>query len=67
MLCIVRIYCIDCNTQYAGNTVGLKKLALRLTVYRGYLEGWLSEHMFIVGVKGPGDRITYLTGAFPAG
>ncbi|MEM0084104.1 MAG: phosphoenolpyruvate carboxykinase (GTP) [Candidatus Methanomethylicia archaeon] len=55
------------NTQYAGNTVGLKKLALRLTVYRGYLEGWLSEHMFIVGVKGPGDRITYLTGAFPAG
>jgi phosphoenolpyruvate carboxykinase (GTP) len=55
------------NTQYAGNTVGLKKLALRLTVYRGYLEGWLSEHMFIAGVKGPGDRITYFTGAFPAG
>lgn len=55
------------NTQYAGNTVGPKKLALRLCVYRGYLEGWLCEHMFIVGVKGPGDRVTYLTGAFPAG
>lgn len=55
------------NTQYAGNTVGLKKLALRLTVYRGLLEGWLSEHMFIAGVKGPNDRTTYLTGAFPAG
>lgn len=55
------------NSQYAGNTVGLKKLALRLTIYRGYREGWLSEHMFIVGVKGPGGRVTYFTGAFPAG
>jgi phosphoenolpyruvate carboxykinase (GTP) len=55
------------NTQYAGNTVGLKKLSLRLCVYRGYKEGWLCEHMFIIGVKGPGDRITYFTGAYPAG
>ncbi|MEM4667394.1 MAG: phosphoenolpyruvate carboxykinase (GTP) [Thermofilum sp.] len=55
------------NTQYAGNTVGLKKLALRLAVYKGFREGWLAEHMFIVGVRGPGGRVTYLTGAFPAG
>ena len=55
------------NTQYAGNTVGLKKLMLRLCVYRGYREGWLCEHMFIAGVRGPGDRVTYFTGAFPAG
>jgi phosphoenolpyruvate carboxykinase (GTP) len=55
------------NTQYAGNTVGLKKLALRLAVYKGFREGWLAEHMFIVGVKGPGGRISYFTGAFPAG
>ncbi|MEM0197175.1 MAG: phosphoenolpyruvate carboxykinase (GTP) [Sulfolobales archaeon] len=55
------------NTQYAGNTVGLKKLMLRLCVYAGYREGWLCEHMFIAGVKGPGDRVTYFTGAFPAG
>ncbi len=55
------------NTQYAGNTVGLKKLALRHCVYKGYREGWLCEHMFISGVKGPGSRITYFTGAFPAG
>ncbi|WP_276814614.1 phosphoenolpyruvate carboxykinase (GTP) [Desulfurococcus amylolyticus] len=55
------------NTQYAGNTVGLKKLSLRLCVYQGYREGWLCEHMFIVGVKGPGDRVSYFTGAFPAG
>ncbi len=55
------------NTQYAGNTVGLKKLSLRLCIYRGYKEGWLCEHMFIIGVKGFGDRVTYFTGAFPAG
>lgn len=55
------------NTQYAGNTVGLKKLALRHCIYRGYLEGWLCEHMFIAGIRGPGNRITYFTGAFPAG
>ncbi|MEM1850158.1 MAG: phosphoenolpyruvate carboxykinase (GTP) [Desulfurococcaceae archaeon] len=55
------------NTQYAGNTVGLKKLSLRICVDMGYKEGWLCEHMFIVGVKGPGGRISYFTGAFPAG
>jgi phosphoenolpyruvate carboxykinase (GTP) len=55
------------NTQYAGNTVGLKKLSLRLCVYKGFREGWLCEHMFIVGMKGGGDRVAYFTGAFPAG
>ncbi|WP_248784115.1 phosphoenolpyruvate carboxykinase (GTP) [Desulfurococcus mucosus] len=55
------------NTQYAGNTVGLKKLSLRLCVNQGYRENWLCEHMFIVGVKGTGDTISYFTGAFPAG
>ena len=55
------------NTQYGGNAIGLKKLMFRLCIYKGYLEGWLCEHMFIVGVRGPGGRITYLTGAFPAG
>ncbi len=55
------------NTQYGGNTIGLKKLMFRLCIYKGYLEGWLCEHMFIVGVRGPGGRVTYFTGAFPAG
>lgn len=55
------------NTQYAGNAVGLKKLMLRLCIYAGYSEGWLCEHMFIAGVRGPGGRVTYFTGAFPAG
>jgi phosphoenolpyruvate carboxykinase (GTP) len=55
------------NTQYAGNTVGLKKLALRLAIRKASEEQWLAEHMFIMGVKGPGaKRISYFTGAFPS-
>jgi len=54
------------NTQYAGNTVGLKKLALRLTIRKADKEGWLAEHMFLMGVKGPHQRKTYLAGAFPS-
>ena len=54
------------NTQYAGNTVGLKKLALRLTIRKADREGWLAEHMFLMGVRGPGGRKTYLAGAFPS-
>jgi len=55
------------NTQYAGNSMGLKKLALRLTVRKAVKEGWLAEHMFIMGVHGPGGRKTYLAGAIPSG
>lgn len=54
------------NTQYAGNTVGLKKLALRLAIRKADREGWLAEHMFLMGVKGPRGRKTYLAGAFPS-
>jgi len=55
------------NTQYAGNSLGLKKLALRLAIYKANHEGWLSEHMFIMGVHPPGKgRVTYFMGAFPS-
>jgi len=55
------------NTQYAGNTVGLKKLAMRLAIKRASEEGWLTEHMFIMGVYGKKKkRITYFTGSFPS-
>jgi phosphoenolpyruvate carboxykinase (GTP) len=54
------------NTQYAGNTVGLKKLSLRLAIQKAAKEGWLAEHMFIMGVNGPAGRKTYFTGAFPS-
>ncbi len=55
------------NTQYAGNTIGLKKLAFRLAIRRADREGWLAEHMFIMGVHGPHGRKTYFTGAYPSG
>jgi len=54
------------NTQYGGNTIGLKKLALRLALQKASREGWLAEHMFVMGVHGPKGRITYFTGAFPS-
>ncbi len=54
------------NTQYGGNTIGLKKLAMRLAIKRGSDEGWLTEHMLIMGIHGPKNRITYFTGAFPS-
>jgi len=54
------------NTQYGGNTIGLKKLAMRLGINRASKEGWLTEHMFIAGIHGPKDRVTYFAGAFPS-
>ena len=54
------------NTQYGGNTIGLKKLAMRLAINWASKEGWLTEHMFIMGVHGPQNRVTYFTGAFPS-
>jgi phosphoenolpyruvate carboxykinase (GTP) len=55
------------NNQYAGNSLGLKKLALRLAIYKANHEDWLTEHMLIMGVHPPGkDRVTYFTGAYPS-
>jgi len=54
------------NTQYGGNTIGLKKLAMRLAINLASKEGWLTEHMFIMGVNGPGGRKSYFAGAFPS-
>ena len=54
------------NTQYGGNTIGLKKLAMRPAINRASKEGWLTEHMFIMGVHGPSVGVTYFTGAFPS-
>ena len=54
------------NNQYAGNSVGFKKLALRLAIRKAHQEGWLAEHFMIMGVHGPDGRKTYLAGAFPS-
>jgi phosphoenolpyruvate carboxykinase (GTP) len=62
-----RVY-IDLEEEmvYSVNTMGLKKLSLRLAIQKASREGWLAEHMFVLGVHGPKDRVTYFTGAFPS-
>ena len=54
------------NSQYGGNTLGLKKLSMRLAINRATNENWLCEHMFVMGVHGPDKRKTYFTGAYPS-
>ncbi len=54
------------NTQYAGNTIGLKKPSLRLAIRKADQEGWLAEHMFVMKVHGPGGRGSYFLGAYPS-
>jgi len=55
------------NNQYAGNSLGLKKLALRLAINKSNNEDWLAEHYFILGIRPIGkDRISYFCGAFPS-
>ena len=61
-------YSIKCT--YAGNTLLLKKGNHRFSVDRAIYENCgkeLSEHMFITGIDGPGNRITWVTGAAPSG
>jgi phosphoenolpyruvate carboxykinase (GTP) len=58
---------LSVNNQYAGNSLGLKKLALRLAIYKANHEDWLTEHMFLMAAKPEGrNRLTYFAGAFPS-
>ena len=54
------------NTQYAGNTVGLKKLSLRLAINKASNEDWLAEHMFVMGVHDKEGKKAYFCGAYPS-
>jgi len=54
------------NTQYGGNSIGLKKLVMRLTINRASKEGWLTEHMLLMGIHGSNGRVTYFAGAYPS-
>ena len=54
------------NNQYGGNSIGPKKHAMRLAIYEASKSDWLCEHMFIMGVHGPGERVTYFAGAYPS-
>jgi len=55
------------NDQYAGNSIGLKKHAMRLAINKAGQEGWLCEHMFLMAClnKNKGRR-TYFAGAYPS-
>ncbi|MBY9002763.1 MAG: phosphoenolpyruvate carboxykinase (GTP) [Candidatus Lokiarchaeota archaeon] len=58
---------LSVNNQYAGNSLGLKKLALRLAIHKANNEDWLTEHYFIMGVCPKGkNRVSYFAGAYPS-